>query len=84
MTDARPGGFAALEQALNAYSTAVRRTARSQWFIDSSDDVAAWGTRLAELLQPADRVVIARIPSGASANGWLPKADWEWISEHAS
>lgn len=84
VTNARPERFEALEAALNKHSNALRRTGYSQWFVDTQDDVATWGTRLAELLHAADRVVIARVPNGTSVNGWLPKADWDWIFEHAS
>lgn len=82
-TEARPDGFPDLEKALNDHSSALRRTGYSQWLLDTPDDVATWGTRLASLLNAADRVVIVRVPTAASVNGWLPKADWEWISEHA-
>jgi hypothetical protein len=83
-TAERPEGSAAFEAVLEKHSTARLQTAPSQWFVDTSDDVAAWGTRLAEILKPPDRVVIVRVPNVASANGWLPKANWDWIAEHAS
>lgn len=81
---ARPQQFDRLESTLTQGSTAITRPSYSTWLIETPDDVQAWGQRMEAIMTPQDRVLITRIPNAASINGWLPRANWDWINEHTT
>ncbi len=80
-TDARPQKFELLDAAIKAEAKATERPSHSVWLVQTEDDVGVWGPRLGALLSAEDRLIVIRIHSAASVNGWLPPAQWEWIKE---
>ena len=70
-----------LDTAIKAAATATERPSHSMWLVQTEEDVGTWGPRLDALLSAEDRLIVVRIHSAASANGWLPPALWEWIKE---
>jgi hypothetical protein len=70
-----------LDAAIKVAATATERPSHCMWLVQTEEDVGTWGTRLGGLLSAEDRLIVVRIHSAASANGWLPPALWEWIKE---
>ncbi len=70
-----------LDAAIKAAATATERPAHAMWLVQTEEDVGIWGPRLGAVLSGEDRLIVVRIHSAASANGWLPPALWEWIKE---
>jgi len=80
----RPQKVEELHAAITGSAQATLRPLHSGWFVQTEEDVEVWGNRLKELLAPEDRLVIVRVQSAASLNGWLTPAQWEWIRERAT
>jgi hypothetical protein len=77
----RPEKFEVLDSAIKEAATETLRPLHSLWLVQTEEDVGVWGPRLGEHLSSDDRLLVVRIHSMASVNGWLPPAQWEWIRE---
>jgi hypothetical protein len=70
-----------LDGLIRAATTETLRPLSNMWFVETSEELAAWGSRLTPELVQDDRLVIVRVPNSASINGWLPGAQWQWFKE---
>ena len=83
-TEGRPAQRAAVENAIKGGSTDQRNPSHCVWLVDTEENIEAFGKRLTPLMTPEDRLIIVRIQGPASINGWLPRANWDWINEHST
>jgi hypothetical protein len=83
-TAGRPSRREAVEAVIKEASTDQRNPSHCVWLVDTTENVEAFGQRLTPLMTSEDRLIIVRVQSPAAINGWLPRANWEWINEHGS
>ena len=75
----RPEAYETVRDMIKDHAVSLKKPLYSQWLVETSDSVQTWHERMKAVTDNNDYWFIVKV--GATRQGWLPKAVWEWLSE---